>query len=113
MLGFFAAEPSLARFCMVETLAAGPPVSTHHRETVAGFALLLQAGRIEAQAQGGDGPSLDTEEAVMAGVVSLITRWIVVDRTDQLERLLPDATTVALTPFLGVTGADRVAAEQG
>jgi AcrR family transcriptional regulator len=110
MLRFFAAEPALARLCMVETLAAGPPVSNHHRDTVAAFAVILRAGRIEAE--GGRGPPLDTEEAVIAGVVSLITRWIVVGRTDQLESLLPDATTVALTPFLGVADAGRVAAEQ-
>jgi AcrR family transcriptional regulator len=110
MLRFFAAEPALARLCMVETLAAGPPVSSHHRDTVATFALLLRAGRIEAQ--GESGPPLDTEEAVIAGVVSLITRWIVVDRTEQLEKLLPDAVTVALTPFLGIADAGRIAAEQ-
>jgi AcrR family transcriptional regulator len=110
MLRFFASEPALARLCMVETLAAGPPVSNHHRDTVATFALSLRAGRIEAQ--GESGPPLDTEEAVIAGVVALITRWVVVDRTEQLEKLLPDAVTVALTPFLGVADAGRVAAEQ-
>jgi AcrR family transcriptional regulator len=110
ILRFFAAEPSLARLCMVETLAAGPPVSNHHREMVATFAVILRAGRIEAE--GGEGPPLDTEEAVIAGVVALITRWIVVGRTEQLEKLLPDATTVALTPFLGVADAGRVATER-
>jgi AcrR family transcriptional regulator len=111
MLSFFAAEPALARLCMVETLAAGPPVSNHHRQTIAGFGLLLQSGRIEAE--GGRGAPLDTEEAVIAGVAALITRWVVVGRAEQLERLLPDAITVALTPFLGVADAGRVAAEQG
>lgn len=110
MLRFFASEPTLARLCMVETLAAGPPVSNHHRDTVAGFAPILRAGRIEAQ--GEDGPPFDTEEAVIAGVVSLITRWVVVDRTEQLSELLPDAITVALTPFLGVADAGRIAAAQ-
>jgi AcrR family transcriptional regulator len=110
MLAFFAAEPTLARLCMVETLAAGPPVSNHHRQTIAGFGLLLQSGRIEAE--GGRGAPLDTEEAVIAGVVALITRWVVVGRAEQLERLLPDAITVALTPFLGVVDAGRVAAER-
>ncbi|HVY79057.1 MAG TPA: TetR/AcrR family transcriptional regulator [Solirubrobacterales bacterium] len=108
MLNFFASEPALARLCMVETLAAGPPVSNHHREKVAALAPILRAGRIEAQ--GPDGPPFDTEEAVIAGVVSLITRWVVVDRTDRLPELLPDAITVALTPFLGVTDAGRIAA---
>jgi AcrR family transcriptional regulator len=111
ILRFFASESSLARLCMVETLAAGPPVSNHHREAVAGFAPILRAGRIEAQGEEG-GPPIDTEEAVIAGVVSLITRWVVVDRTEQLEDLLPDAVTVALTPFLGVADAGRIAAEQ-
>jgi AcrR family transcriptional regulator len=110
MLRFLASEPTLTHFCMVETLAAGPPVSNHHRDTVAGFAPILRAGRIEAQ--GKSGPPLDTEEAVIAGVVSLITRRALVDRTEQLEDLLPDAITVALTPFLGIADAGRIAAEQ-
>jgi AcrR family transcriptional regulator len=108
MLRFFAAEPALARLCMVETLAAGPPVSSYHREAVAGLAPLLRAGRIEAQGKEG-GPPLDTEEAVIAGVVSLITRQIVAERPERLEQLLPDTVTVALTPFLGVADAGRVA----
>jgi AcrR family transcriptional regulator len=107
MLRFFASEPSLARLCLVETLAAGPPISNHHRDAVASFAPILRAGRIEAQGEGG--PPIDTEEAVIAGVVSLITRWVVVGRTEQLEDLLPDAVTVALTPFLGVADAGRIA----
>jgi AcrR family transcriptional regulator len=110
MLRFLAAEPGLARLCMVETLAAGPPVSNHHRQTVAALAPLLRAGRIEAE--GGEGAPIETEEAVIAGVASLITRWIVMGRAERLPELLPDAVTVALTPFLGVDGAGRIAAAQ-
>jgi AcrR family transcriptional regulator len=77
LLAFLAEQPKRARLCFVEPLAAGPPVSSHHREAVASFAVLLSTG------SGRDGiaePPAGTEEAVVAGIASLITRWIVTER---------------------------------
>jgi len=105
MLAFFAEQPGLARLCMVEPLAAGPPVADHHRLAVASFAPLLEAGR--SPARPGDPPA-GTEEAVIAGIASLITRRIVAGQAEQLEELLPDLVETALTPFLGAAEAERV-----
>jgi AcrR family transcriptional regulator len=106
VLGFLAEEPLLARLVMVEPLAAGRPIADHHRAQLAGFAPLLRAGR----AAGGDEqPPADTEEAVIAGMVGLITMRIVAGDAERLEDLLPELVEVALTPFLGAAEAGRVA----
>jgi AcrR family transcriptional regulator len=108
MLGFFAAEPGLARLALVEPLAAGPPVSEHHRETVASFAPLLAGGR---EVAGGDAPTAETEEAVVAGIAGLVTRRIVAGEAAGLPQLLPELLATTLAPFLGAAEAERIARE--
>jgi AcrR family transcriptional regulator len=111
LLRFLAERPDLARLCMVEPLAAGPPVSDHHREKVAGFTPLFAPGR--AGEKGAEnGPAEGTEEAVLAGIASLVTRRIVAGQAKQLPGLLPDLVETALTPFLGVDEAVRFARQQ-
>lgn len=106
MLRFFAEEPRLAHLCMVEPLAAGPPIADHHRDAVKGFAVLLDAGR---EQEGAESPPQGTSEAVVAGIASLINRRIVAGEAEQLEQLLPDVLESALAPFLGAAEAERVA----
>jgi len=108
MLEFFAEQPGLARLAMVEPLAAGPPVSEHHRLAVAGFAPLLAGG---PDPSGPDRPPAETEEAVVAGLASLITRRIVLGQAEQLPELLPELVATALTPFLGTAEAERIGRE--
>jgi len=72
MLEFLAAEPSLARLCMVEALVAGPVVVERYDAAIQGLVPYLEAGR--------EGRSKDvlarlsptTEEALVGGMVSLI-----------------------------------------
>jgi AcrR family transcriptional regulator len=108
MLEFFSDQPGLARLALLEPLAAGPPVSEHHREMVASFASLLAGGR---EAAGEDPPAPETEEAVAAGIASLVTRRIAADETERLPQLLPELLATTLTPFLGAAEAERIARE--
>lgn len=105
-LEFFASEPELARFCMVEPLAAGPPVSSRHRAELGSFAEMLRPGRALAAPPG---PREGTEEAVSAGLASLVTRRIAAGRAESVGELLPDLVETVLTPFLGSAEAERVA----
>jgi AcrR family transcriptional regulator len=105
MLRFFAEEPRLAHLCMVEPLAAGPPIADHHRDAAGSFAALLDAG----QASSGEDPPAGTSEAVVAGIASLLNRRIAAGQAEQLEELLPDIVESALTPFLGAAEAERIA----
>ncbi len=106
MLHFFAEEPRLAHLCMVEPLAAGPPIADHHRHAVRSFATLLDAGQ---GSSGVEEPPGGTAEAVIAGVASLINRRIAAGQAEQLEDLLPDIVESALAPFLGAAEAERIA----
>lgn len=105
LLGFLAAEPGLARLAMVEPLAAGPPVSEHHRREVARFAQLLAPGGPSTEQAG------ETEEAIVAGLASVITRRIVLGQAERLPELLPDLAATALTPFVGSEEAEHIARE--
>jgi len=108
LLQFFADEPLLAHLCMVEPLAAGPPIADHHRQGVGGFAAMLDAGR---EVEGAEAPPEGTADAVVAGVASLIIQRILGGEAEQLEDLLPDILISVLTPYLGPAEAERIARE--
>lgn len=108
LLQFFADEPQLAHLCMVEPLAAGPPIADHHRQRVGGFAALLDAGR---EVEGAETPPEGTADAVVAGVASLIVQRIVAGEAERLEDLLPDILVSVLSPYLGLAEAERIARE--
>ncbi|HSK50355.1 MAG TPA: TetR/AcrR family transcriptional regulator [Solirubrobacterales bacterium] len=107
MLQFLAAEPLLARLMMVEPLAAGPPLSDHHREGIGRFASLLDAGREE----GAESPAEGTADFVLAGAAFLIIQRIIAGEAEQLEELLPAILESVLAPYLGPAAAERIARE--
>ncbi len=109
MLEFLAAEPNLARLSMVEALVAGPVVVQRYDAAIDGLVPYLRAGREEASPEVLATLSPSTEEALVGGMVSLISRRIFAGRTDELESLLPDLVEFLLTPYLGSTEAAAVA----
>jgi AcrR family transcriptional regulator len=107
MLRFLAAEPELARLCMVEPVAAGGEIAARHRASMQGFVEILKAGRPE---HSGSRPLPDaTEETLVGGIVSLIVREISAGRTEDLEQLLPDLIELILAPYVGNEEAERLA----
>jgi len=107
LLRFLAGEPELARICMIEPIAAGGEIAARHRASMQSLVEILKAGRPE---HGGERPLPEaTEETLVGGIVSLIVREIAAGRTEQLEQLLPDLVELALAPYLGPEGAERVA----
>lgn len=109
MLEFLTAEPHLARLSMVEALVAGPVVVERYDAAIQGLVPYFEAGRKGRSAEVLAGLSPSTEEALVGGMVSLISRRIFADRTEELESLLPDLVEFALTPYLGSTEAAKVA----
>jgi AcrR family transcriptional regulator len=108
-LEFFAAEPHLARFCLVESVSATPAIAIRFREAVLACVPLLALGRAELPA----GQSLlpNTEDSLLGGIVALATRSIIPGETEQLPALLPDMVEFTLTPYLGAERAAELAAE--
>lgn len=62
----------------------------------------------------GDGEPLSdaTEEALVGGMVSLISRRVMAGEAEQLEDLLPDLVEFVLTPYIGSNEALAVAAAE-
>jgi AcrR family transcriptional regulator len=112
MLEFLAAEPHLARLCMVEALVAGPVVVERYDAAIQSFVPYFQSGREGRPPEVLARLSPTTEEALVGGMVSLISRRIIAGKTEQLEELLPDLVEFTLTPYLGSEEAAKIAAEK-
>jgi AcrR family transcriptional regulator len=108
-LDFFAAEPDLARLCLVESVAATPTIAIRFREAVLACEPPLARGRTELD----DPDSLlpGTEDAILGGIVSLTTRSIVSGDAESLPSLLPDLAEFALGPYLGAEPTAEIAQE--
>jgi len=111
MLGFLASEPNLARLSMVEALVAGPVVVERYDAAIQSLVPYFEAGRKGRPPEVLSRLSPTTEEALVGGMVSLISRRIFAGRTAELESLLPDLVEFALTPYLGSAAAAKVARE--
>ena len=107
MLAFLAAEPNLARLCMVEAQVAGPVVVERYDGAIQSFVPFFQAGREGRSPEVLARLSPTTEEALVGGMVSLISRRILAGKTAELERLLPDLVEFTLTPYLGARKRPR------
>ncbi len=112
MLGFLAAEPHLARLCMVEALVAGPVVVERYDAAIQSFVPYFQSGREGRPKEVLDRLSETTEEALVGGMVSLISRRIIAGKAEDLEQLLPDLVEFTLTPYLGSEEAAKIAKEK-
>jgi AcrR family transcriptional regulator len=111
MLEFLAANPNLARLCMVEALVAGPAVVERYDAAIQSFVPYFQKGREGRPPEVLSRLSATTEEALVGGMVSLISRRIIAGKAEQLEDLLPDLVEFTLTPYLGSAEASKVAKE--
>ncbi len=109
MLSFLAVEPNLARLSMVEALVAGPVVVERYDAAIRSLVPYLEAGREGRSPEVLAQLSPTTEEALVGGMISLISRRIIAGRTAELEQLLPDLAEFTLTPYLGTTEAAAVA----
>lgn len=112
MLEFLAAEPNLARLCMVEALVAGPAVVERYDAAIQSFVPYFQKGREGRPPKVLERLSATTEEALVGGMVSLISRRIIAGKAAELEQLLPDLVEFTLTPYLGSEEAAKIAKEK-
>jgi AcrR family transcriptional regulator len=110
VLRFFAAEPDLARLCLVESQAAGPAVATRFHETVHALVPYLEQGRDERPG----GPDLPptTEDSTLGALVLLASRKVAAGEAERLEDVLPDFAEFILAPYLGTEDAARFARRQ-
>jgi len=109
-LEFFAAEPELAHFCLVEPLTATPAIATRLREAVLAAVPYLRAGRARRPA-GAEALPDSTEDSLLGGLLTLASRAVLAGEADRLPALLPDLVEFALAPYIGAEAARHLAAQ--
>lgn len=107
-LAFLAAEPDLARLCLVEAQSAGPEIAARFHAAVGELVPPLRRGR-EERAEARQLPA-STEDSTVGALVSLVSRKVAAGEADRLEELLPDVTQFILAPYLGPEQAERLSA---
>jgi AcrR family transcriptional regulator len=107
-LAYVAAEPALARTCMVEALSAGPASVRYYEESQQAFVSLFQLGR-GVSPHGGELPET-LEEALIGGVFWIVYQRLTGPEPDRIGELLPELTEFILTPYIGADAAGEVAA---
>jgi AcrR family transcriptional regulator len=103
-LDFFAERPPVARFMLVELFAVGPPARERFQQGFNRFVALLDEGLDEGRVNGG--PVRPTSLAVGA-VAARAYEEVVVGRTAELPRLVPELTYELLVPFVGEAAAEE------
>jgi AcrR family transcriptional regulator len=108
LLRFLASRPQLARLCLVESAAAGEGMASRHEQTAQRLTAMLAAGR---SFRDGERPLAEgIEEALIGGIMTLLTRRTAAGGAEQLERFTPAVVELALAPYIGYDEARRVAA---
>ena len=106
MIGLLAHDPPLAAITLVEGLRAGRGVYDRYQAAVESFVPYLRDGAPETP-DGGEVPP-STDEAVVGGIASLLSRRILAGDSERLEELTPAVVEFALTPYLGTAEARRI-----
>jgi AcrR family transcriptional regulator len=105
LLDLLAAEPPLATIVLVEGLRVGRGIHDRYQAAIEAYVVLLRDGA----PPGPDGavpPA--TDEAVVGGIASLLSRRVVAGQTGDLAALAPEVLEFALAPRLGTEAARRI-----
>ncbi|HEX2161337.1 MAG TPA: hypothetical protein VHF88_05890 [Thermoleophilaceae bacterium] len=101
LFGFLAERPLETRTCVVRDCGAGPRALGQRDRAIDRFAQLLQPGFAAAATP----PPPVVAEAITGGIYELVRSHVLERRLGELPDAVPDATIVALAPFLGTAGA--------
>jgi AcrR family transcriptional regulator len=107
MLETFAANPDLARFCLIAPLSADEQIAARYRLSMQCLLALLTTAIPPPPAS--QQPSRAAADGLVGGIATLIVRKIKAGEGERLIELLPDLLELALTPYVGRDEAVRVA----
>ncbi len=105
LLHVLSRDAAVARFYLVEPLAAGGEIAARYRDAMQ---LLAEAVRPPAS------PEMDVEvrdQVLIGGIATLISRRLKSGAGEGLEELLPDLLELTLAPYIGRDEARRFAQE--
>ena len=97
MLDLIVAQPTAARFCIVEVLAAGPKALARRDAAIRQFTYFLDAGRSETSIEL---PGI-TSLALAGGINELLYSELIHGASAQLPNRLPELVFWITNPFLG------------
>jgi AcrR family transcriptional regulator len=107
LLGYLASEPSFARLALIGTTVATPRASKLSDRGMSAYAQLLAPG-FEEMPKSKRPPQI-VVNAIAGGLHELLLHYAAHGRVHELPELAPDATYIALAPFIGPAEAARVA----
>lgn len=109
LLQAFAADPALARFWLIEPLAAGGEIADRYRASMKALAAILRPEPRDEPPLGSTAQA--REQALLGGLTTLIVRRLNAGEAETLPDLLPDLLELTLTPYLGRDEARQLAAD--
>jgi AcrR family transcriptional regulator len=107
LFGFFAAEPSFAHCALVDAPSASERAAALMVQGIAGYVPMFATGFSESAPQ--QNPPPISAEAIASALHELCFAHVVKDRAHELADLLPEATFIALAPFIGGQAAAEIA----
>jgi len=106
LLAGMASRPAQANLLLVEGLRAGPVVGARFQFAVDRFRRYLRDGApLPPQPAV---PAVATDEAIVGGIASLLSRWVLAGEAERLDRFFPEIAEFALAPYVGVADARRI-----
>jgi AcrR family transcriptional regulator len=109
-LDYSAANPAIARTCIVESVTAGPVAMEHYERALQTFVPLFRQGR-ETEEATGELPD-DLEDLIIGGLVWMVHQRLLRNEIDEIRGLLPTMLEFALVPYLGEEQTAEVIAAQ-
>jgi hypothetical protein len=96
-------DAAVARFYLVEPLAAGGEIAARYRDAMQ---MLAETVRPQTSAE----TNVEVrDQALMGGIATLISRRLKAEDAESLEKLLPDLVELTLAPYIGRDEARRFA----
>jgi AcrR family transcriptional regulator len=103
LLHALAREPTVARLCFIEVMAAGPNAIAARNEAMRGFTIIFDTGRLEDDRERPAALALN----MVGGMSEIVHREIAAGKAEELPEVLPDLMYTAVLPILGPEAAER------
>jgi len=103
LLHALAREPTAARLCFIEVMAAGPSAIAARNEAMRGFTIIFDTGRLQDDRDRPPALALN----MVGGMSEIVHREIAAGKAEELPGVLPDLMYTAVLPILGPEAAER------
>jgi AcrR family transcriptional regulator len=103
LLHALARDPTVARVCFIEVMAAGPRAIAARNEAMRGFTIVFDTGRLQDDRERPAALALN----MVGGLSEIVHREVAAGRAEDLPGILPDLMYTAVLPILGPEAAER------